>query len=383
MQSVETPQPAPTPGKRPEGADGCGVSSSEDLAAFVADVSGSALRVEENLGEGFVRLRVEEAERRQAVHDIRCIEDAVVELLRNSRDAGARHIFLCSTREGDQRTTTVIDDGSGIPADLTERIFDARVTSKLDSMRMDRWGVHGRGMALFSVRENAESARVVATESGKGTSIQVVSCPATLSERADQSTWPHLGPGEDGEATVVLGPRNILRACSEFALEERGGCDVYVGSAGEVVATARRRMRPAGSGSSMLFLDDLTELPLLERLHAAADARELAEVAAGLGLPISERTAHRVLAGTIKPVRSVWSRLSHRAGDVASHRPVDLALDRRGLRLSKGDAEEFSRIMERDFAWLADRYYLELAHAPRVSAGRGKVTVTFDLASSD
>ena len=64
---------------------------SDDLLGFVASMGGErALRVEENLGEGYVRLRVAEAERRQAKHDVRCVEDIVIEMLRNARDAGAR-----------------------------------------------------------------------------------------------------------------------------------------------------------------------------------------------------------------------------------------------------------------------------------------------------
>ena len=47
---------------------------SDDLLGFVASMGGErALRVEENLGEGYVRLRVAEAERRQAKHDVRCV----------------------------------------------------------------------------------------------------------------------------------------------------------------------------------------------------------------------------------------------------------------------------------------------------------------------
>ena len=42
-----------------------------DLADFISSVSGDdQLAVEENLGDGFVRLRTAEAERRQAKHDI-------------------------------------------------------------------------------------------------------------------------------------------------------------------------------------------------------------------------------------------------------------------------------------------------------------------------
>ena len=107
-----------------------------------------ALRVEESLGAGYVRLRVAEAERRQAKHDIRSVEDIVIELLRNSRDAGARHIYVATSKEGALRTITILDDGQGIPKDMQEKIFEARVTSKLESMHMDRWGIHGRGMAL-------------------------------------------------------------------------------------------------------------------------------------------------------------------------------------------------------------------------------------------
>ena len=93
--------------------------SAAGLADFVARMGGErSLRVEENLGEGYVRLRVAEAERRQAKHDIRCVEDMVIELLRNSRDAGAKRIYLATSREGDLRTTTILDDGSGVPQDM-------------------------------------------------------------------------------------------------------------------------------------------------------------------------------------------------------------------------------------------------------------------------
>jgi len=354
-----------------------------NLVDFVAEVAGGELRVEENLGEGFVRLRVDEAERRQAAHDIRCIEDAVVEMLRNARDAGAHHIYVATSREGDLRTTTMIDDGVGIPSDMQERIFDARVTSKLESMKMDRWGVHGRGMALYSVRMNTESARVVLSGPGKGASLQVVSDVKRLSERADQSTWPSVGIDDDGETSVVRGPHNIIRACAEFALEDHGSCEVYLGSPAEIVATARIRAKAGLSGTDLLFLDDLSQLPLLQRLNAAADARELMEVAGAMGLELSERTAHRVLAGQVKPVRGVYSRLAHKGQERTGEKTIDLVADRRGLKISKGDAEEFSRMMERDFSWLAHRYYLELAGSPKVSARSGKVTVTFPLTQED
>ena len=67
------------------------MAEDSSLLGFVSSLGGGdPLRVEENLGDGYVRLRVLEAERRQAKHDIRCVEDVLIELLRNARDAGAR-----------------------------------------------------------------------------------------------------------------------------------------------------------------------------------------------------------------------------------------------------------------------------------------------------
>ena len=101
---------------------------------------------------------------------------------------------------------------------------------------------------------------------------------------------------------------------------------------------------------------------------------------------MSERTAHRIVSGQIRPLRSVAARLTRSAaprGDAPREREVDLARDRRGLRVAPADVEEFSRVMERDFSLLADRYYLSLAGEPRVRVSGQRVTVTFDLAPSD
>lgn len=357
-------------------------ANDDSLLRFVASHGGDkSLKVEENLGDGFVRLRVAEAERRQAKHDIRCSEDIVVEMLRNSRDAGAHKIFVATTHTQDIRTITILDDGDGIPVHMQERIFDARVTSKLDSIHMDRWGVHGRGMALFSIHENAQSAKVLASDLGLGASIQVVSNTQSLSERADQSSWPSLDRDDEGKQRLGRGPHNIIRSCCEFALEERGVCDVYVGSPAEIAATIRRRMSMSLSPSDLLFVDSLNELPILERIAAAADASELLEVCLSLGLDMSERTAHRILSGAVHPTRSVLAKLLH-AGS-GDKREVDLTKDSRGLKISKNDQDEFCRQLEKDFQILADRYYLNLLGDPRLRVSRGKITVSFDFEEGD
>ena len=340
------------------------------------------MRVEESFGHGYVRLLVPEAERRQAKHDIQCIEDVVIELLRNSRDAQARHIYVATTREGDMRVTTMLDDGCGIPKDMHEHIFEARVTSKLESMRMDRWGVHGRGMALYSVRENVQTAEVMSSEEGLGASIRVVSDATALKERADQSSWPRLGTDDDGDATCVRGPHNIIRTCCEFALEERGACEVYLGSPAEIVATARARISRTLPLSGELLVKSLDGFPVLERLALAADARELTDVADTLGLTISERTAHRILAGELRPLTSVLTTLERTGKRPATSSEIDLERDRRGLKLEPSDVEHFTDLLARDFDELGSAYYLTLADTPSVRVSPGRIVVTFEVRES-
>ena len=109
-----------------------------DLKDFVdKHAQTSHLRVEKDLGGGFFRLRASEAQRRQAQQDIRSVEDIVIEMLRNSRDAGARNIYVATNTEDSFRNLLIIDDGSGVPRSHHETIFEPYVTSKLDTMSID------------------------------------------------------------------------------------------------------------------------------------------------------------------------------------------------------------------------------------------------------
>lgn len=331
-----------------------------NLVDFVSSLSGGdGFRVEESLGSGYVRLRVAEAERRQAKHDIRCVEDAVIELLRNSRDAGASRIFVALSREGDMRTVTIVDDGSGIPEHMQERVFDARVTSKLDTMSMDRWGVHGRGMALYSIRQNAIEARVTRSGVGMGTVMRTVFDVNAVKERADQSTWPTVA--RTSGKYEVRGPRNILRACVEFALECGRSCNVYVGSPSEVVSSLRVRLEPT---------EDLVACAP----SRALDARELKSSAEDLGFEMSERTAHRIIRGEIAPLRNVYA-LVTTARQGGSGR---CSSNVRKLSLSDADRREFVEALERAFGCVGDKYYLTLASQPRIRVANGLITATFE-----
>ncbi len=358
------------------------MSEASSLIDFVAQVNGEEnLRVEENLGEGFVRLRVAEAERRQAKHDIRCVEDIIVEMLRNSRDAGARHIYVATNKEDNTRTIVMLDDGSGIPVDMQETIFDARVTSKLETIHMDKWGIHGRGMALYSVRQNTSSAEVMSSAAGLGASIRVVVNTDELNEKKDQSTWPDVSKDVQGQHQVSRGPHNIIRTCCEFALEEKSSVVVHVGSASEIIAAIRLYHKPQSQASDVFFIDNLSELPVLDRIVMAADAQELKDVVEQLGLTLSERTLHRILAHQVSPASNVVHRLLRQ--EEGDRRQIDLLKDRRGLKISKEDIEEFSLHMEREFADLADKYYLQLAKDPKVRVSKNRITVTFEIDNLD
>ncbi len=355
---------------------------SRSLIDFVSAVSGDAyLKVEESLGDGYVRLRVSEAERRQAKHDIRSFEDIVVELLRNARDAHAQRIFVATAREGDTRTLVMIDDGVGIPAALQDKVFEPRVTSKLETMVMDTWGVHGRGMALFSIKSNVSVARIASSASHKGTSILISSDAASLAERADQSSWPTLERDEAGMLRVVRGAHNIIRRILEFACEHPE-IDLYLGSPVEILTTLAGKAREALDTSDLLFCDDLERLPVWQRPVAASDASDLVEVAHGIGLVVSERTAHRILSGELVPLDSVISQAQIDDEAPAAPEP-DIYRDRRGLKIHHTDLTAFKRDLTQAFDHLAERYYLHLRGEPRIHVDRDGIRVRFDVEKDD
>ncbi|MCL1879316.1 MAG: ATP-binding protein [Actinomycetia bacterium] len=350
----------------------------ERLIDFVEQVSGGTrLRVEESLGDGFVRLRTEEAERRQAKHDIRHVEDAVCEMLRNARDAHAERIYIATSREGDRRCLVAIDDGDGIPKALQELVFDARVTSKLETMVEDEWGIHGRGMALFSIKSNVQRAWVVSSAPNLGSAIRLDIDTSHLAERSDQSSFPELKRNAEGRLEVATGPKNITRTALEFALIHKDRLQVFLGSSSEIASTLCAHAQRNVSSDVLLFCDDPESVPVVWRLALANDAAELMMIAASIGLDLSERTAHRILSGQIAPVSDLVSRAqatSRRSGG-----GVNIFRDSRGLKLAPEDIEAFSREMEKAFEGLAERYYLSLTDLPRVQVKGDMITVRFPI----
>lgn len=368
--------------------------SSEDLATFVESVTGeSHLRVEDDFGDGFVRLRSAEAERRQAKHDIRSVEDIVIEMLRNARDAHAHSIYVATGREGDTRKLVMLDDGDGVPEHMRERIFEARVTSKLDTVHMDTWGVHGRGMALYAIKENAKTACIRETLVGGGSSFVVETDATKLSEKTDQSTRPQFVRSAATGTVTVRGPRNIVRTATEFAYIDRATVQVYIGSAIEIAATLWAFGRSVLSKATLAFCNDPSELPVLKRLAVAGTPEEFAEIAASLGLQLSSRSARRIMDGQIQPLQDLASQVvivdenakpAHQRkertthDDAKSHEP-ELYVDPRSLKIAPEDLAAFREGIARAYADLAEAYYLDANVTPVVSVQKNGIRITIPV----
>ncbi|MBR3181720.1 MAG: ATP-binding protein [Eggerthellaceae bacterium] len=355
----------------------------QSLADFVESVSGgSHLRVEYDFGDGFVRLHTSEAERRQAAQDIRNTESIVLELLRNSFDAHASRMFVAMSREGDKRLLTVIDNGLGIPGSMHDHVFEPRVTSKLNTNHMDAWGMHGRGMALYSIRVNADIARVMQSGPNLGCSIHVETNTKKLSERSDQSSFPTFDLSENGNVNV-RGPRNILRTACEFALETRDACSVYVGSPVEVAATIYAYGMSTLSTIDRVFCKDVSELPLVKRLATSPDPDTFASLATEMGLDVSPRSARRIIDGEIRELDSMLDRITIRnLGQQPSSSKTSkrrLRDDARSLKLEKEDAKLLADSVSSAYADIAERYYLEADVEPTVRSGRDRITINIPV----
>ena len=351
------------------------------LVDFVSEVKGeSHLRIEQDFGGGFVRLHTSEAEKRQAAQDIRNSEDIVLELLRNAKDAHASHVFVAVSKDANKRIITVIDDGDGIPETMHENIFMSRVTSKLDTSHKDAWGYHGRGMALFSISENALEAHVIASGTDLGTSLGVVTDTSCLPEKKDQSSFPRFLL--DAEGTVcVRGPKNIIRTSCEFAIESRNDCSVYIGSQAEIAAALYAYGQMSLSAFDRAFCKDVNSLQLVKRLAVCADANDLAAQSCALGLNISARTAQRILNGEIEEAVPLLDLIVIEQGDAV--RKTKRKARNRSVKVQKSDVAELAESTKRAFNKIAETYYLEQDVEPTVRVGRDKITVSIPLVEKE
>jgi hypothetical protein len=223
-----------------------------------------------DLGAGFARLTGVEGARRGPSR-ITHVEDALLELARNSRDAGAARIYVASALKGRRyRTITVIDDGHGIPQSHRDLIFEPGVTTRhLNPIRDPHdpnSSPHGAGLSLYQIKNLSLETRVLSTSSP--TAIQVTFDTNAIPERSLQATTR---------------PSNTnLRATLEHftASTHSPRLQAYYGPPARILATLlRHRIIQPKRGSVALR-----------------------KAALALGLAVSMRSVQRILRGEVRPV---------------------------------------------------------------------------------
>ncbi len=286
------------------------MQNNADISKLLSELKiKDALNIEEDLGNGYVRLKISEAERRQALQDIGCVEDMVVELLRNSRDAGSRNVFIGTKKiEDKRRKIYFIDDGKGIPPKLQDLIFESRVTSKLENGIKDPYGFHGRGMALFSIKLNAEEVKIVFSGNLKGASFYLDIDLSKVPEKKDQSLMPQIIK-MDGDLNIIGGVNNILKTIIEFQLQNKD-INFYYGSPTQVLSTMRGIFRKEKKDAGCSKFDSwdklidyvknnnikVTEIPALTDNYNLMDdiSKKI------FNMDISQRGIQRIIYGEIK-----------------------------------------------------------------------------------
>lgn len=358
----------------------------KELLDFVANVAGERyLRVEEDLGDGYVRLRVSEAERRQAKHDIRSLEDVTIELLRNSRDAGSCKIFVASHKDaGLRRSLVVIDDGGGIPPKIHNKLFEPRVTAKLDSIVEDSFGIHGRGMALYSIKSVVENAALLYSDVNCGSVVKVVVDTNSLPEKKDQSSFPQVRQLL-GQPHAVKGIRNIPRILVEFSLAHPR-LEIYFGSHAEILATMRDLSfcteMPIEDWSQLPGIMDAKNLKIWQLSGFIHESKLLTALCENYyGLDVSERNIYRVLAGEIAPLPPISTRLSQEkservSGSIYEEENFSKYLQEEELSaLAKKVAESFSEI--------GYKYFIKLQGEPEIRRERNQLKILLTLVKEE
>ena len=220
-----------------------------------------------DLGGGFARLAGAEGARRSPSR-IAYVEDALLELLRNARDANAKNVYVASTlKRRRYRTLTVLDDGHGIPTSHTDLVFEAGVTTRHLNPIIDPRGIsesppHGAGLSLYHIREAAVEATVQSTSNP--TSIKVTFDTHAVPERALQSA---SRPSRT----------NLLATLQDFAATNP--LNLYHGPPARILATL-----------------------LKNRIIHYKASEELRRRGWELGLEVSSRTVQRIRRGEIGAV---------------------------------------------------------------------------------
>ncbi len=356
-----------------------GANNSDKLIDFVTGLVGEKfLKIDEDLGSGFFRLHLSEAERRQALQDIKSVEDCLIELLRNARDAGSRRIFVSTSRDKTgRRHLRVIDDGSGVPTNMREKIFEPRVTSRLEKVVQDSYGIHGRGMALFSIKSSFAENKLAASALGLGTVFSLNADTSKLPELHDQSTFPRV-KNEEGQR-YFSGPHNIPRIMTEFAFNHQD-ISLFLGTPAEIISAMIHESKKL----PLPEVISLNELPFWRRPARARAAGLSAQAQIFFDMRISLRTAHRIISGEVAPARELPEAINKNEEKKTRVRYVvssGIYSDKRNFtkNISAYDREAFAQAVIDNFLHLGEKYFIKMRDKPKIRYGRKKIDISFSI----
>ena len=277
---------------------------------------------------------------------INTVEDALRELVRNARDAGARNIYVASVLKGRRyRTLIVLDDGGGIPESHRDLIFEPGVTTRHLAPVQDanpRGTPHGAGLSLYHIRRAAVAAEV--TSATNPTTIRVTLDTHTIPERALQSG---SRPSRSNQEATLRG----------FLDDSQPGVNpprLYLASPARILATIlnnriiHQSWLPGGGD---------------------VGPEDIVRFAGRVGFGVSERTIRRVMKGEIPTVRPISRQVEGNAG--RRERAVrSVGRDRPSLSLGPGEVREISAILSRS----ANASYLEVG-ALTVTSRAGEIVL--------
>ena len=96
-----------------------------------------------------------------------------------------------------------------------------------------------------------------------------------------------------------------------------------------------------------------------------------------MGIDISERTAHRIIHGQIRALKTFYKTVTSKKGGA---KPLpDITRDYRSLKISKEDMGSFSRKLEDAFDVLGSQYFINLSEEPRIKVGKDSIKVIFPI----
>lgn len=257
-------------------------------------------------------------------------------------------------------------------------------------------------MALFSIAENCDQAFVVNSDTGVGSSIFVKSDTDKLGEKKDQSTFPHFYVNEQSEL-LVRGPKNILRTCCEFAIENRDVVNVYYGSPVEIAATLYHLYLKEIEVKA-IFETPSSDTQIVKHLSYSADVHDFKQYAKSIGIFLSKRTARRIMDKEIPAQPALLKKISDsgistksnssypkntkdkstKAFDIFDIKKIYRAdSGKKKIKISQEDKELLSDAAREQFERIADKYYLDKNIEPHVKLINNKLSISFCLTEID